>query len=390
MKLYEYTGKELFKLFHIPVPKGILLANSNEIAKHFRPANEYFLKAQLLSGGRGKRGLVKSVTSLKEAEEVADELFQNEGVTYLLMEEKVDVKREFYFSLSLDETRGKIRLTFSEFGGVEVEAIHTDEKQSLHSFLFSYLDGLKDYQIITLLTKTKIEPHYYKEIVNVIKRAYALMVQIEATVVEINPLALTEDGKVIALDAKVEVDDSSLKRNNLLKHNISLNLYVNGSLKSEVEREAEEHGISYVELDGEIALLSGGAGITMAIIDAIHKHGGSAANFVDIASGSSIESLKKMSELIIKQAENDEAIRCVLINVIVSGTPLNVVTEAMASVIEQLKPKKPIVGSIRAAGLAVKQMSLTESHERFAKVGVKLFTEIEEAIKEAVNICKGG
>ncbi len=390
MKLYEFIGKELFNLYQIPTPRGILLNKHDDIANFLHSNNEYILKAQTKDGGRGKRGLIQRVKTKEEAINKSKEIFQmtTEKIDHLLMEEKIDIEKELYFSLSIDSLNGKFRIAFSDSGGINVEDSHNKGNKTLNIFHFNILEGLKEYQIISLLIKSNIDPKYYKQIVPIIHNAYQLMIDVDATLVEINPLAITKEKEVLAIDSKIEIDDHSIPRNYLLKEFISLGKYKQIVSQYFMKENQEKHGISFVELGGDIAILSGGAGMTMAIIDGIHYHGGSAANFVDISSGSGIDSIKNMTNLIINNANKNKHIKCILLNIIISGTPLDVVTSAMVSEIKKANSTLPIIGCVKAAGLSTFNISLNESHEKFKQAGVQLFPNINDAILEALYISK--
>ncbi|MBU0461895.1 MAG: acetate--CoA ligase family protein [Nanoarchaeota archaeon] len=285
MDLLEYEGKKLFGKHGITVPKGSVASSLKEIRKSSSIADQLVLKAQIPSGKRGKSGGIVFATE-KDLLDKARKMFSKETqgfkVRHILVEERLDAEREMYLSLTVSREDKSIIVLFSEKGGIDVEELtqrHKDEmiKKQMTEFQ-------KNKKTVLFRQRTDQNKLIEKQINTMIKQLYKLMLQNDATLVEINPLAVVKD-KVIALDSKIVIDDNALYRHKEFNKAAASET----ALLSKAEQRARELGIQYVELKGNIGVVGNGAGLVMATLDMISYHGGRPANFLDIGGGADTE-----------------------------------------------------------------------------------------------------
>ncbi|MEM1825395.1 MAG: ATP-grasp domain-containing protein, partial [Desulfurococcaceae archaeon] len=276
LKLYEYEAKNIVKQYGIPIPKGELADNPDkvrEIAHSFK--GSVVIKSQVLVGGRGLAGGIKSADNPDEAYDIALKLLgssiRGEVVKQVLVEEKICFEKEYYLSLTVDRSARTLVYLASQLGGVEIEDLVRKHPDKLLKISIDPLIGYKSHYSRIVAMFLNIPRDYWNQIDSIMKSMYNIMIDYDAELVEFNPLAWKCDGGLIALDAKIIVDDNSLyKHPDLLqKYGRELGLY---------EKKARELGFSYVELDGDIGVIANGAGLTMATMDTILLYGGKPAN----------------------------------------------------------------------------------------------------------------
>jgi len=320
MKLHEYQSKELFRKAGIPVPAGRLVRSSHEVEEAINTVNgpPWVVKAQVHAGGRGKGGGVKIVHSLDEAVSAVDTLLKTplvtpqttpEGVAVrqVLIEEGMDIDRELYLGMTVDRSTASPTMIFSQAGGMEIEevAARTPElilKEHLHSGT-----GWMGYQARNLTFSLDPVPQsgVMRGLTNVMLKISHLFLDLDCSLVEINPLVITTDGKVVALDAKVTIDDNALFRQK------DLAALDDPNEKDPLERMAGEYNLNYIRLDGNIGAMVNGAGLAMATMDVIKLAGAEPANFLDVGGGATEEMITKGFEIILK----DSRVKAILINI---------------------------------------------------------------------------
>lgn len=372
MKLMEYEGKALFKEAGIPVPGGIVVEDAEDtgesVAEILYPA---VVKAQVLSGSRGKRGGIKFVDSEKDAGEVVASLltggFAGEKVGKVLIEEKVNLAREFYISITVDGKKGAPVLMASAEGGVDIESV-PQEKISI--IPVEVLLGLRGFQVRDAVKNWGLKEDEIKQIVSIGLKLYQIFRQYDAELVEINPLGLTSEGKILALDAKVIVNDNAVYRQQRFPK--SRERYDN-----DLEYRASQYNLNYVKLDGNIGLLCTGAGLTLATLDLISDYGGKAANFLESGGANYANSYHGL-ELVL----SDPDVKVLLINTFGLVSRSDVICRGLADSLKKLKPKVPIVASIRGTGEEEAQRIFKE------ELGINPFSDTEEAVKEAVKLAR--
>jgi succinyl-CoA synthetase beta subunit len=307
MRLYEFEGKELFRNFKIPVPNGQVVSSSGEAESAVaKLGGSAVLKSQVLTGGRGKAGGIKLVSSPAEAKATAESLFKLRikgfPVERLLVEPKLAIKKEFYVGVTIDRANYRIVVIASGEGGVDIEetaAIHP-ERIVRHSLAVE--DDLYTYDAIAIAKKIGVPQELIKDGAAIIVGLYRLFRKYDAKMAEINPLVLTEDGKLIAADSRISLDDDALFRHPELAGMGIEARHEEGELTPR-ERQATEWGIPYLDLDGDIGMFPGGAGFGIMGNDFIHYYGGKPANFMDSGGGPTPERLAQMLVLLDDNAQ---------------------------------------------------------------------------------------
>ncbi len=373
MKLYEYEAKEVATKYSIPVPRGFLASSPEEAEAIARTlGTAVVLKAQVLVGGRGLAGGVKAANTPEEAREVAKALLgmviRGEKVEKLLVEERVCISRELYLSLTVDRAAKKPVFIVSELGGVEIEELARKHPDKVHKMYVDPEEGYSDYMSRTAAVLLGLPWSLVQELGKIMKSMYEIMLSYDAELVEFNPLALTCEGRLVALDAKIIIDDNSL-----YKHPELASKY--GRELSEYEKKAKELGFSYVELDGDIGVISNGAGLTMATMDSILYYGGRPANFLDIGGGASKDRVKEAVKLMLKHPRS----RVLLINIFGGITRCDEVARGIVEALDEVGTTKPIV--VRMLGTMEE-----EGRKILAERGIPVYAEMDDAVKRAVEL----
>jgi len=334
MKLFEYMGKELFARYGIPVPEGGVAATAEEAAELAGKIGSVVLKSQILTGKRGKAGGIGFSSDPQEAKILASKMLGSElhgfRVEKILVEQKLKIDRELYLALTIDGAAGKPVVLASAFGGMDIEDVPAEHIVQL---LLDVTIGLQPFVAREVVRRLGLAGEVAKQFTAILFALYKMFVELDAELVEINPLVISGD-KVIAADAKVTIDDEALFRHR--------NLPVVDEYTA-AEKKARSLGLSYVELDGDIAVMANGAGITMATLDLIQYYGGKPANFLDAGGGAGEEQTAKALELLL--ARNPKAI---LINIFGGITRCDDVANAFVHVKKNTGIPVPVV--IRLVG----------------------------------------
>ncbi|MEM0004234.1 MAG: ADP-forming succinate--CoA ligase subunit beta [Desulfurococcaceae archaeon] len=372
MKLYEYEAKEIASRYGIPVPRGKLARTPDEAYIVASELGSTVIKAQVLVGGRGLAGGVKIAQTPWEAREAAFKLLESSirgvKVNIVLVEEKICVSRELYLSLTIDRAMRKPVFLVSEMGGVEIEDLARKYPGKVHRIHVDPEVGYSDYMSRIALSALNLPWSSLSELSSIMKSMYRIMVEYDAELVEFNPLAYSCEGKLIALDAKIIIDDNSLPRHPDLQE-----LY--GRELTSYEKKARELGFSYVELDGDIGVISNGAGLTMATMDSILFYGGKPANFLDIGGGASRERVREAVKLML----NHPRTRVLLVNIFGGITRCDEVALGIIEALKEVSQVKPIV---------VRMLGTNEEEGRriLLEQGISVFVEMDDAVKTAVNL----
>ena len=322
MKIHEYQGKEVFKSFSIPTPRGYLIKDIDSAEKIIKKAHDEFksdkvvIKAQIHAGGRGKGGGVKVANGLESALKYVKEMHGMQLVTHqtgssgqkvrkVYIEEASEIKKEFYCAITLDRNLGKDVFMVSTEGGVEIEKVADETPEKIVKTWIDPLIGMKSYQARKLAFGLKLEGDAFKESVKLFIKLYQCYMKTDASLVEINPLVLTADEKIIALDAKFNFDGNALfRQKDILKLR---------DLDEEdpTEIEASKFDLNYIKLDGNVGCMVNGAGLAMATMDIIKIAGGDPANFLDVGGAASAETVKNGFKIIL----SDKNVKAILINI---------------------------------------------------------------------------
>jgi len=310
MKCYEYEGKRIFSRYNIPIPEGKVVKDEQEAISFINRINKpCVVKAQVLSGKRGKAGGIKFAEDSMEIKEKMRDLkgmkIYGETVENILIEEKLSIKNEFYLGITIDPLKMAPMLIFSTEGGMDIEEIA--EKYPEKIIKYELNSNMKYYDFYNMLMNSDFDNTFLVQIVKIMNNLTDLFYNVDATTVEINPLIINEEGRLIAADSKLVIDDSALFRQK------NLNLEIKSEGSSPLVKRAEKANLSYVPLDdfGYIGSIAGGAGLAMATMDTIRYCGGKPANFLDIGGGASEE---KMSEAV-KIVASKAGVKGIIINV---------------------------------------------------------------------------
>ena len=339
MDLYEYQGKELFKRFGIPVSEGRLATTPDEA--HLAAAElggQVVVKAQVLTGGRGKAGGIKLAEGPDDARAKAKEILgldiRGHVVRKLWIERASDIAKEYYLSLTLDRGAKQPLFMFTTEGGVEIEEVaekHPDALVRLHVDPF---EGYQPWQARRLVYGAGVEdPNEQKQIVSIVGKLYEAFVATDAMLTEINPLVVTPEGEVKALDSKFTVDDAALYRHPDVAEMRDLD-----AVPPE-ERAAREKGVTYVKLDGEVGILGNGAGLVMSTLDVIALAGGRPANFCDLGGGGDAEGVVDALEVITA----DPQVKSIFFNVFGGITRCDEVARGILAALDRMTIEHPIV-----------------------------------------------
>jgi succinyl-CoA synthetase beta subunit len=336
--LFEYQGKELLRKFEVPVPEGRVATTPEEAASAARGlGGKVVVKAQVQVGGRGKAGGIKLASSPDEARTVAEQIIgmdiKGHVVKRVLVERAGDIKDEYYCSFLVDRSERNFLGMMSAKGGMDIEEVAVSDPDAIARVHIDPLLGMSDFHARELVFGAGLDPAARKEAIALLPKLYHAFVGLDASLIEVNPLVLTGEGRVVALDAKVSLDDSAAYRHpnfNDLKavHEIP-----------QQEREAKEKGLNFIKLDGDIGIIGNGAGLVMATLDVVKAAGGEAANFLDVGGGAGADLLSSALEVITSNPE----VKSVLVNIFGGITRCDLVAEGILSALSRLDVRVPIV-----------------------------------------------
>ncbi len=384
MNIHEYQAKQLFSSYGINVLKGDIAFNVNNAVKIAEgiDSKKWVVKAQIHAGGRGKGGGVKIANSIKEVEEYSNNILgmnlitpqtgvEGKRVLKVYVEEGCQIKKEYYLGIILDRAKGKFVMMASTEGGMEIEKVAEEMPEKIIKVILDPLVGLNGFQARQLSFALEIPKEAMKDFVRQVTLLSKIAVEKDFTLVEINPLILTEDNKVIALDAKVNIDDNALFRNSDLKELLD---------ESEVdpkELEAEKYDLSYVKLDGKLGCMVNGAGLAMATMDIIKLKGSSPANFLDVGGGASKEKVSGALKIII----SDKDVKAILINIFGGIMRCDIIAEGIVEAVNEMKLDKTLI--VRLEGTNVER-----GKEILSNSGLEIVTakDLEDAAEKAVSI----
>ena len=336
MDLYEHMGKELFRAHDIPTPRGVVARSPDDAAVAARGfGGGAVVKVQVQAGGRGKGGGVVLVDTPERAAEEAERLlrdgFAGHPVDRVLVEEKLPIAREFYTSILLDRSNGEYLAMMTAEGGVDVETLASERPDAIRRVHVDPMLGLRTYHVRELTGTLPMDAR--EGAGELLRKLFALLRDRDASLVEVNPLVQLEGGDVIALDAKITIDDNALGRHPDISE-----------LRKEfpidpVEQRAKDAGLQYVKLDGEVGIIGNGAGLVMSTLDVVAQHGAKAANFLDIGGGASADTMATSLEVIL----SDPSVRAVFINIFGGITRCDVVAHGVLEALDRVEATVPIV-----------------------------------------------
>jgi succinyl-CoA synthetase beta subunit len=337
--LYEYQGKEVFKRFGIPVSEGRLATTPDEARQAAEElGGPVVVKAQVLTGGRGKAGGVKLAENAKDAEQKARDILgldiRGHVVHKIWIETASEIAKEYYLSVTFDRGAKKPLFMLTTQGGVEIEQVAEENPDALARLHVDALEGFQPYQGRRLIYGAAIDdPAEQKQVLDIIGKLYRCFVETDAMLCEINPLIVTPDGQVKALDSKFTVDDSALYRHSDIAG------WRDTSAADPLEALAREKGVTYVKLDGEVGILGNGAGLSMSTVDVVVVAGGRPANFCDLGGGGSAQGVVDALEVITRDAQ----VKSIFFNIFGGITRCDEVARGILEALDRIEITVPIV-----------------------------------------------
>ena len=343
MKVREFEARSVFRRHGLPVPDGVLATSAEAVVEAAETFDcEVVVKAQVLAGGRGKAGGVKLAKTPAEAGEVAQDIFQltiaGEGVSSVLVAPAVDIVREFYLGIVVDRVSQQLLLMASSKGGVDIEEVAVADPDAIHRVEVSPDEGLPAWQARTLAFQLGLEGDQTTQFVGIASGLINAFIDVDASLAEVNPLVVDVEGNLLAIDAKLTIDENALYRQPEMRS------VRQKAEENPAERRAREAGVSYIKLDGSIGCMVNGAGLAMATMDVIKNHGGEPANFLDVGGGAGVERITEAFDIIL----SDENVKAVLINIFGGITRADDVATGVIEARRSLSRDVPIV--VRVAG----------------------------------------
>lgn len=354
MKIHEYQAKKIFARYGLPVPKGNVAFSAEDAAQVSREIGPppYVIKAQIHAGGRGKGGGVKKAQDLNEVEKVSKEILGMTLITHqtgpegrkvrkVLVEEGLEIEKEFYVGIVIDRARACPAIMVSPAGGMDIEEV---AEKTPHLIKREWVDptiGFQPFQARNLVYSLPLSPALIKTGLAVLNQLYQLFESYDCSLLEINPLVATQDGRLIALDAKMTFDDNAVFR-----HKDLLDL-IDPDEQDPLELEANRNNLNYIRLNGNIGVMVNGAGLAMATMDIIKLYGGEPANFLDVGGGANAEMIAQGLQIIL----SDERVQAILVNIFGGILRCDVLAEGLIDAARKVNIKVPLI--IRLEGTNV-------------------------------------
>lgn len=364
MNLHEFQAKQLLQRYGLAVPVGQVVQSAEAAAAATKEiaGNAWVVKAQVHAGGRGKAGGVKIVKSASEAQSVANGLLGKQLVTYqnapdgqpvhqLLVEQTLPIARELYLSILVDRTLERVVMVASSAGGMDIEEIAATTPEKILQEVCDPLNGLVDYQARNLAFALDLVGDQIAAFTKLAKGLYKLFKENDLALLEINPLIVTTDGKLFALDCKMSVDDNALYRQK------SLAEQRDWSQDDAKEAEAHHAGLNYIALNGNIGCMVNGAGLAMATMDLIKLHGGAPANFLDVGGGATAETVAKAFKIILA----DSNVKAILVNIFGGIMRCDIIAEGIITAVKEVGIKIPVVVRLEGTNVELGRKMLSES-----------------------------
>ncbi|MFI5329840.1 MAG: ADP-forming succinate--CoA ligase subunit beta [Desulfobaccales bacterium] len=356
MKIHEYQAKELLRKFHVPVPEGAV-ADTNREARQVAeelPAGPFVVKAQIHAGGRGKGGGIKTAATPEEVERVADQILgmtlithqtgpEGKLVNQVLVEQAQDIAQELYLGIVPDRGLGRPVIMMSAAGGMEIEEVAARTPELIIKEAINPITGCMGYQARNLAFGIGLDPKLLRPAVSFIENLYQMFVTLDCSLAEINPLVVTKDGKLLALDAKLNFDDNAMFRHH------ELAALEDPAEMDPLEFEARKHHLNYIRLTGNVGAMVNGAGLAMATMDLIKAAGAEPANFLDVGGGASAEMVTNGFRIIL----GDPNVKGVLINIFGGILRCDVLASGVVEAVKTVQVKVPII--VRLEGTNVEQ-----------------------------------
>lgn len=384
MNIHEYQGKEILRKYGVAVPNGKPAFSVEEAVKAAQELSTsvYVVKAQIHAGGRGKAGGVKVAKSLDEVRQYASEILgktlvthqtgpQGKAVKRLLIEEGCDIKKEYYVGFVIDRSTSKVVLMASAEGGTEIETVAANTPEKIFKEYIDPVIGLSPYQARRIAFKLQIPAELIGKTVSFMIGLYQVFIENDCSIAEINPLVVTGDGKVMALDAKLNFDSSGLYRHPELLE------YRDVDEEDANELEGAKYGLNYVTLDGDIACMVNGAGLAMATVDIIKHYGGEPANFLDVGGSSTVETVKGAFDIIL----SDKKVKGIFVNIFGGINKCDVIAKGIVGAAQQVGIHVPLVVRLEGTNVEEGKAILKESG-----INIVVVDSLDSGAKQIVSL----
>ena len=386
MKIHEFQAKELFKKYGVKVPEGKVISDINEVEKVYNElgGGRVVVKAQIHAGGRGKAGGVKLVNSLDECMEAVKSLLGKKLVTYqtgpegklvkkVLIERASNIKKELYLGMVVDRSKNRVVIMASTEGGVEIEKVASESPEKIFKEYIEPCVGLMPFQIRRLSYKLGFNKNQLKEFMKFLTGLYKLFIEKDCSLVEINPLIITDEEEILALDAKINFDDNGLFRHPDIEELRDLDE------EDPAEVEAAKYKLSYIKLNGNVGCMVNGAGLAMATMDIIKYAGGEPANFLDVGGGANVESVANAFRIIL----SDKNVKSVLVNIFGGIVRCDRIAKGILEASKMVDINVPVVIRLQGTNADIARKMIDES-------GLNFFTveSLKEAAEKAVELAQ--
>ena len=388
MKIHEYQAKEILRKYGVTTPRGVPCFSVEEAVKAARDlgGKAWVVKAQIHAGGRGKGGGVKLAKSADEVRDWAGKILgmqlkthqtgpEGQKVRRLLVEEGADIRKELYIGMVVDRGTQRVALMASSEGGMDIEEVAAKTPERIHKVFVDPGTGLKDAEADDIAAKIGIPAASVPQARAILKGLYKAFDETDASLAEINPLILTGDGRVVALDAKINFDDNALFRHPEVVALRDLDE------EDPAEIEASKHDLNYIQLDGDIGCLVNGAGLAMATMDIIKLYGGAPANFLDVGGGATAEKVTEAFKIMLRNPH----LKAILVNIFGGIMKCDVIAQGVVAAARQVSLKVPLVVRLEGTNVELGKKILAES-------GLPIISgnNMADAAQKVVAATKGG
>ena len=384
MNIHEHQAKELFDGYDIPVSKGSVAYEKSQINEAVGKVKGpiWVVKAQIHAGGRGKGGGVKVVSSKEEAVNEAEKMFgmtlitpqtgpAGKEVKRIYIENGSDIKKELYLSCLLDRATSKVAFIVSKMGGMDIEAVAKDTPENITTVQIEPSIGVTENDINTISKAFELKKDLEGQLSDLIKNMYKFFLEKDASLVEVNPLIITETDKLLCLDAKVNFDDNALYRHPEIEDLRDENE------EDEYEREASKYDLAYIKLDGNIGCMVNGAGLAMASLDIIKMYGGEPANFLDVGGGASKEKVSSAFKIIL----SDKGVKGILVNIFGGIMRCDIIAEGIVAAAKELEISVPLVVRLEGTNVDEGKKILDNS-----SIEIISANDLDDAAKKIVKL----
>ncbi len=384
MNIHEHQAKELFDGYDIPVSTGSVAYEKSQINEAVGKVKGpiWVVKAQIHAGGRGKGGGVKVVSSKEEAVNEAEKMFgmnlitpqtgpAGKEVKRIYIENGSDIKKELYLSCLLDRATSKVAFIVSKMGGMDIEAVAKDTPENITTVQIEPSIGVTENDINTISKAFELKKDLEGQLSDLIKNMYKFFLEKDASLVEVNPLIITETDKLLCLDAKVNFDDNALYRHPEIEDLRDENE------EDEYEREASKYDLAYIKLDGNIGCMVNGAGLAMASLDIIKMYGGEPANFLDVGGGASKEKVSSAFKIIL----SDKGVKGILVNIFGGIMRCDIIAEGIVAAAKELEISVPLVVRLEGTNVDEGKKILDNS-----SIEIISANDLDDAAKKIVKL----